>query len=135
MPILARVRALSLHLAHCHWASLRRQFRTSPAWNGTRVVGVVLPFAQSGSEVLTLGARMLEPDVLNIRAWALDAVDEASPGTWDCEAIIDGLSGDRPAERAGALECPKVRTRVRCRFDPTAGRVDPASPVAVALER
>ena len=125
-------------LACERWNADRRLERRTIEFNADGAAmseGVVLPFAQSGSEVLTLGARMLEPDVLNIRAWALDAVDETSPGTWDCEAIIDGLSGDRPAERAGALECPKVRTRVRCRFDPTAGRVDPASPVAISLER
>ena len=46
-PILARLRALRLRVPQCHWARLRRQFSGSPAWNGTRVVGVVLPFSSS----------------------------------------------------------------------------------------
>ena len=63
---------------------------------------------------------MLEADVLNARAWALDAVGE-SQSTWRCETIFDGLGGDRPNEREGALECPKERTRVQCSFDPATG--------------
>ena len=95
----------------------------------------VLPLAQSGSETLTLGARMLEPEVLNIRAWALDAADENTPDSWQIEAIFDGLSGDRPAERAGALACPARRTRVQCSFRPSTGQLDAGSPVVVWQER
>ena len=95
----------------------------------------VLPLAQSGSEVLTLGARMLEPEVLNVRGWALDAVDESTAGLWQCEAIFDGLCGDRPATRTAALECPKERTRVQCSFVPATGTIDPTSTVHVCHER
>ena len=49
---------------------------------------------------------LLEPEVLNIRAWSLDEVVE--PGVWACETIFDGLCGDRPAERPGALEVSLV---------------------------
>ena len=74
----------------------------------------VLPVAQSGSETLTLGAHMLEPEVLNARAWALDAAaDESS--AWQCETLFDGLCGDRPDQRADSLEVtvlllPRPRT-------------------------
>ena len=101
--------------------------------NGALATQGVLPLAQSGSELLTLSARMLEPEVLNIRAWALDASGE--DGVWQCETIIDGLCGNRPAVRADALECPKERTRVQFSFNPTTGTFPPASPVHVWHER
>ena len=94
-----------------------------------------LPLAQSGSEVLTLGARMLEPEVLNIRSWALDAVDDANPQYWQIETILDGWCGDRPTQRVVSLECPKERTRVQFAFDPTSGTFDSSSPMVVFQER
>ena len=42
---------------------------------------------------------------------------------------------DVPGERAGALECPKERTRVRCRFNPSSGCLSPSSEVRVWHER
>ena len=101
---------------------------------GTIVSNAALPQACSGSTVLRRGAAMLEPDVLNARAWALDAVDE-SQSAWRCETIFDGLGGDRPNEREGALECPKERTRVQCSFDPATGALVPSAPVLVWQER
>lgn len=95
----------------------------------------VLPLAQSGSELLTLGARMLEPEVLNIRAWALDAVMDTDPQYWRCETILDGWCGDRPVERAVSLECPKERTRIQFAFDPSSGTFDSSSPAKVFHER
>ena len=77
---------------------------------------------------------MMDPDVLNARAWALDAV-EVSTGLWRCETIFDGLGGDRPQMRGAALECPKERTRVQCVVDPTTGDLAPSAPVLVWQER
>jgi len=77
---------------------------------------------------------MLEPDVLNTRAWALDAVEEDS-GLWQCETVFDGLGGERPVDRDGAAECPKERTRVLCSFDPETGALSPTAPVHVWQER
>jgi hypothetical protein len=95
----------------------------------------VLPVAQSGAQVLALGAAMFEPKVLNCRAWALDAVDTAAPGIWALETVFDGLCGDRPAERADAFECPKERTRVQCSFEPSSGTFAPMADVRVWQER
>lgn len=96
----------------------------------------VLPVACSDSLVLALGASMLEPETLNARAWVLDAVDESTtPGMWQCEAVFDGLCGDRPASRDDAWECPKERTRVQCSFDPATGALAPSSEVLVWHER
>mmetsp|Transcript_12984 Transcript_12984/g.22192 ORF Transcript_12984/g.22192 Transcript_12984/m.22192 type:complete len:184 (-) Transcript_12984:413-964(-) len=78
---------------------------------------------------------MLEPDTLNVRAWALDSVDEQRPEQWRLEAVFDGLCGDRPAPLADAWECPKERTRVRCVFEPASGRLAPSSDVLVWHER
>ena len=102
--------------------------------DGPVVSSAALPSACSGSTVLRRGASMLEADVLNARAWALDAVGE-SQSTWRCETIFDGLGGDRPNEREGALECPKERTRVQCSFDPATGALVPLAPVLVWQER
>ena len=77
---------------------------------------------------------MMEPDVLNTRAWALDAVED-SVGLWRCETIFDGVGGDRPHMRDGALECPKERTRVQCVVDATTGDLAPSSPVLIWQER
>ena len=93
-----------------------------------------LPSACSGSVVLRYGAAMMEPDVLNARAWALDTCDGAT-GLWRCETVFDGLGGDRPALRCGALECPGERTRVTCTLDPDSGTLAPGSEVAVYQER
>ena len=119
------------------WNADRRMERTAVQFHphGATSQQDVLPLGQSGSEVLSRGARMLEPEVLNIRAWAFDAPDESTPGLWRCETLFDGLCGDRPAERPGALECPKVRTRVQCSFDPETGTFAPSSPVVVWHER
>jgi hypothetical protein len=95
----------------------------------------VLPVAQSGAEVLALGARMLEPEILNIRAWALDAVDDSASGVWHIETLVDGICGVRPPMRATALECPKERTRVACSFEPSTGELVAASTVLVSQER
>lgn len=72
--------------------------------------------------------------MLNARAWALDAV-EASTGLWRCETIFDGVGGDRPQTRDGALECPKERTRVQCVLDATTGDLAPSEPVLIWQER
>ena len=111
----------------------RQTVQLAPDGDST-ISNVALPPACSGSTALIRGASMLEPDVLNARAWALDAVDE-SQGVWRCETIFDGLGGDRPDEREGALECPKERTRVQCSFDPATGALVPSAPVLVWQER
>jgi len=98
------------------------------------VANTVLPTACSGSTTLRRGASMMEPEVLNARAWALDAV-ESSTGLWRCETIFDGVGGDRPPTRDGALECPKERTRVQCVLDATTGDLAPSEPVLIWQER
>ena len=112
-------------------AVIRRQSVQLLPDGDTRVTEDMLPSACSGSTILRLGNSMLEPDVLNANAWALDAAQDG--GLWRCETIFDGLGGDRPTERADALECPKERTRVQCSFDPVSGTLDP--PVLVWQER
>lgn len=90
----------------------------------------ILPPACSGSIELRYGAGMLDPDVLNARAWVLDAVRD---GSWRCETIFDGLGGDRPLEVKDAFDCPKERTRVECSFDPASGHL--LMPLRVWQER
>ena len=102
---------------------------------GPRSSRETLPPACCGSLTLAWGAAMLEPDTLNVRAWAVDAVDGSSSGLWRCEAVFDGLSGDRPHERDGAFECPKERTRVQCVFDPASGTLARSADIAVWQER
>ena len=74
----------------------------------------------------------VQVDMLNADAWALD---EAISGTrWRCEAIFDGLGGERPREKPGAMECPEKRTRVVCTFDPSTGQVASEQSVLVSQE-
>ena len=122
-------------LTHEQWNAEKQMMRHVLHSSSRTASRDVLPLAQSGSELLTLGARMLEPEVLNIRAWALDAVDGVQPHFWRCETILDGWCGDRPVERAVALECPKERTRIQCIFDPGSGTFAPSTPVLVYRER
>jgi hypothetical protein len=109
----------------------RRSAHVQPGFSkdhlGPTVSHSFLPPPCSGSIVLRPGNAMFEPDVLNARGWALDARGE--DGLWVCETVFDGLGGDRPAERAGALECPVERTRVECTFCPIAGTLSGASRV------
>lgn len=93
-----------------------------------------LPAAHSGTMTLKPGAAQLDTDVLNSRAWALDAAD-GEGGMWRCEAIFDGLGGPRPKELSGAVECPSERTRVRCSFNPTTGELTDNEPVLIWQER
>ena len=96
-----------------------------------------LPVAVCGSTSLMAGARsglfgQVQVDMLNADAWALD---EAISGTrWRCEAIFDGLGGERPREKPGAMECPEKRTRVVCTFDPSTGQVASEQSVLVSQE-
>lgn len=99
------------------------------------VASAQLPTACSGSIVLQRGAAMLEPDVLNSRAWALDSAHESNSGSWHCETIFDGLGGDRPSQLVGAIEAPKERTRVCCVFNPDEGTLSQSAPVLVCQER
>lgn len=98
------------------------------------ITNTVLPGACSDSIILQPGNSMFEPETLNARAWALDAV-AGEDGTWTCETIFDGLGGARPAERADALECPAERTRVSCHFDVATGDLKASAPVLVWQER
>ena len=120
--------------AGAEWAIHRREHLMQSGDTGAAVANTVLPTACSGSLTLRRGASMMEPDVLNARAWALDAVD-ASTGLWRCETIFDGVGGDRPRTRDGALECPKERTRVQCVLDASTGQLAPSEPVLVWQER
>ena len=120
--------------AGAEWAIHRREHLMQSGDTGAAVANTVLPTACSGSLTLRRGASMMEPDVLNARAWALDAVD-ASTGLWRCETIFDGVGGDRPRTRDGALECPKERTRVQCVLDANTGQLAPSEPVLVWQER
>ena len=96
-----------------------------------------LPVAVSGPTSLMAGARAglfgaVQVDMLNAEAWALD---EAIADTrWRCEAIFDGLGGERPRENAGAEECPQRRTRVVCSFDPSTGQIARGQSVLVSQE-
>ena len=116
------------------WAIHRREHRLLHGASAAAVANTVLPTACSGSTTLRRGASMMEPEVLNARAWALDAVD-ASTGLWRCETIFDGVGGDRPQTRDGALECPKERTRVQCVLDATTGDLAPSEPLLIWQER
>jgi len=87
---------------------------------GAIVSKTVLPAPCSGSVTLRPGNSMMEPETLNVRAWALDAVDEGG-NVWRLETVFDGLGGKRPRERRGALDCPAERTRVQCAFDLESG--------------
>ena len=120
--------------AGAEWAIHRREHRLQHGDSAAAVANTVLPTACSGSTTLRRGASMMEPEVLNARAWALDAV-EASTGLWRCETIFDGVGGDRPQTRDGALECPKERTRVQCVLDATTGDLAPSEPVLIWQER
>lgn len=102
---------------------------------GALVSHATLPTACSGSAVLRPGNAMFESDVLNARAWALDAVDPDGGRLWRLETLFDGLGGGRPRERSGARECPKERTRVQCTFDPSSGTLAAREPVVVWQER
>ena len=120
----------------------RRAIRQTPSQQAGKddqdVSHAVLPLACSGATVLRLGAAMLEADVLNARAWTLDAAPGANDGArsaWRCETVFDGLGGARPTLRADAVECPMERTRVECLFDPSTGMLDPTAPVLVWQER
>jgi hypothetical protein len=92
-----------------------------------------LPAATSGTLTLSPGAAQLDAAVLNVRAWALDAADDASG--WYCETIFDGVGGEHPRVSSGAIECPAERTRVRCAFDPATGELAGREPVMVWQER
>ena len=120
--------------AGAEWAIHRREHLLQSGDTAAAVASTVLPTACSGSTTLRRGASMMEPEVLNARAWALDAVD-ASTGLWRCETIFDGVGGDRPRTRDGALECPKERTRVQCVLDANTGQLAPSEPVLVWQER
>ena len=92
---------------------------------GATVSTAVLPQACSGSTQLRPGASMMEPETLNVRAWALDAINEcnAQPEAcrWTLETVFDGIGGTRPGSLSTALECPAERTRVLCTFDVSSG--------------
>ena len=120
--------------AGAEWVMHRREHRLQHGDSAAAVANAVLPTACSGSTTLRRGASMMEPEVLNARAWALDAV-ESSTGLWRCETIFDGVGGDRPPTRDGALECPKERTRVQCVLDATTGDLAPSEPVLIWQER
>ena len=120
--------------AGSEYAIHRREHRMEHGVSPAAVANTVLPTACSGSTTLRRGASMMEPEVLNARAWALDAV-ESSTGLWRCETIFDGVGGDRPPTRDGALECPKERTRVQCVLDATTGDLAPSEPVLIWQER
>lgn len=97
-----------------------------------------LPVAVSGPTSLMAGARSglfgeVQVDMLNANAWALD--EAVADTRWRCEAIFDGLGGERPRVNAGALDCPQRRTRVVCTFDPSTGQIDRGQPVLVSQER
>ena len=97
-----------------------------------------LPVAVSGSTSLMAGARaglfgQVQLDMLNADAWALD--EAISDSQWRCEAIFDGLGGERPREIAGALVSPEKRTRVVCTFDPSTGQIARGQPVLVSQEQ
>ena len=86
----------------------------------------------SGTNELAPG-QGLEVDVLNTRAWALDAA--ISESLWRCEAIFDGIGGIRPRMRRNAVECPAERTRVEITFDPATGELATKEPVVICQER
>jgi len=97
-----------------------------------------LPVAVSGPTSLMAGARSglfgeVQVDMLNAHAWALD--EAISDTRWRCEAIFDGLGGERPRENAGAVECPQKRTRVVCTFDPSTGQIAKGQYVLVSQEQ
>ena len=125
----------------------RRCFQLGPPEDGGRVRCLVpesqsgwspLPVAVSGPTSLMAGARSglfgtVQVDMLNAEAWALDeAVSEAR---WNCEAVFDGLGGERPRQNARAADCPQKRTRVVCSFDPSTGQLARGQPVLVSQER
>jgi hypothetical protein len=97
-----------------------------------------LPVAVSGPTSLMAGARSgllgeVQVDMLNAYAWALDEAISAT--RWRCEAVFDGLGGERPRENAGAVECPQKRTRVECTFDPSTGQIARGQSVLVSQEQ
>jgi len=106
-------------------SSVIRRRVVQPNADDFDVSTAALPTACSGPTVLCYGASMMEPDVLNARAWALDTADEGS--VWKFETIFDGLGGERPPERDGAVECPKERTRVQCAVDLASGTLVPST--------
>lgn len=118
------------------WSSKVLHRRTiQPAPVGAHISTSVLPSACSGSTVLAYGSAMFEPDVLNARAWTIDAVAGDGDGEcWTCETVFDGW-GERPNFVPGAFDCPKERTRVRCTFDPASGSLASFSQVLVWQER
>jgi len=110
-----------------------------------------LPVAVCGPTSLMAGARAglfgeVQVDMLNANAWALD--EALSNAHWRCEAIFDGLGGERPSENAGAVEWPIrgssadagetprcTRTRVVCTFDPGTGQIARGQSVLVSQEQ
>ena len=97
-----------------------------------------LPVAVCGATSLMAGARAglfgeVQLDMLNAEAWSLN---EAITDThWRCEAIFDGLGGERFRQSAGALACPEKRTRVVLYFDPSTGQIARGTQVLVSQEQ
>lgn len=94
----------------------------------------------SHSTLRVSGRTPLDVNVLNAKAWALvdDGREPEKYGgrpLWRCETLFDGLGGERPRLRRGALECPMERTRVSCVFDPITGELVAEEPVIVWQER
>jgi hypothetical protein len=103
----------------------------APVWS-------TLPVAVSGPTTLMAGARSgffgeVQVDMLNAYAWALD--EAISDTRWRCEAIFDGLGGERPRANTGAILCPQKRTRVVCTFDPSTGQIAKGESVLVSQEQ
>ena len=141
-----RTQSRTLGVTTERWAGntlQRRMFQLAPTdggvrWSTSDAVWCTLPVAVSGPTSLMAGARSgllgeVQVDMLNADAWALD--EAIADARWRCEAVFDGLGGERPREKAGAVKCPQKRTRVVCTFDPTTGQIASGQSVLVSQEQ